>query len=242
MNAHPIRSYSLYAFTLLAMTLALPAIAAVNTNGFKFGDTKTKEVKPAPTGIVVEGFKFDDMNKVGGKDLKLNGAGMRSKLIVEVYAAGLFLTEKKTTAAEIFASEGPRRVTLMMARDVSSDDFGSAFMLGIQQNSNVAQLNAMAQQIGKFGEMFAGVPGLKKNDILHIDWLPGVGTQAELNGRKMLAPVPDIAFYNAILRIWLGDKPADLSLKAALLGNKCETGFVANTMSARSALKCWGNR
>jgi hypothetical protein len=69
-----------------------------------------------------------------------------------------------------------------------------------------------------------------------------VGTQAELNGRKMLAPVPDIAFYNAILRIWLGDKPADLSLKAALLGNKCETGFVANTMSARSALKCWGNR
>jgi hypothetical protein len=30
--------------------------------------------------------------------------------------------------------------------------------------------------------------------------------------------VPDLGFYNAVLRIWLGEKPADRSLKPALLG------------------------
>jgi hypothetical protein len=73
-------------------------------------------------------------------------------------------------------------------------------------------------QIGKFGEMFAMVDGLKKGDVLHIDWVPASGTYIELNSKKLIENVPDIAFYNALMRIWLGDKPVDRSLKPALLG------------------------
>jgi len=51
-----------------------------------------------------------------------------------------------------------------------------------------------------------------------VDWIPGTGTQCMLNGKKVGEVLPDLAFYNAILRIWLGDKPADSSLKAAMLG------------------------
>jgi hypothetical protein len=51
-----------------------------------------------------------------------------------------------------------------------------------------------------------------------LDWIPGTGTQAELNGKKVGEAVPDLAFYNAVLRIWIGDKPADSSLKPAMLG------------------------
>jgi hypothetical protein len=54
---------------------------------------------------------------------------------------------------------------------------------------------------------------------LHLDWIPGTGTQTELNGKKLGGPIPDINFYNAILRIWLGDRPVDRSLKPALLGD-----------------------
>jgi len=190
--------YSLLTSMLLTAAMALPAAAAVDVNG----------------------FKFDDTARVAGKELKLNGAGMRTKVIIKVYAAGLYLTEKKTTMAEIAALEGPRRVTLIMARDVSSDSFGSAFMEGLKDNTSTVERNGMATQVGKFGEMFAAVPGLKKGDVLHIDWLPGVGTQCELNGKKLGEAVPDVAFYNAILRIWMGDKPADRSLKPALLSTK----------------------
>ncbi|MBZ2206238.1 chalcone isomerase family protein [Massilia soli] len=181
----------------LACSLALPALAA-EINGVKFADTV----------------------KVGGSDLKLNGLGMRTKVVFKVYAAGLYLTEKKTTPADILAVQGPRRVTLVMMRDLTSDEFGQAFMTGLNNNLSQAEKTKIVSQISKFGEMFASIDGLKKGDVLNIDWIPATGTQTELNGKKIGETVPDVAFYNAILRIWIGDKPADSSLKPALLGAK----------------------
>lgn len=173
---------------------------------------------PARASVDVNGYKFEDTAKVAGKDLKLNGAGMRTKLIIKVYAAGLYLPEKKTAVADVLKQEGPRRVTLQMARDISSEDFGKAFMDGINENIDKAEKQRIVAQIGKMGELFASVDGLKKGDVLHIDWIPGTGTQCELNGKKLGEAIPDLNFYNAILRIWLGDKPVDRSLKPALLG------------------------
>ena len=43
---------------------------------------------------------------------------------------------------------------------------------------------------------------------------------ARTGGTPMGEPMPDIAFYNAVLRIWLGDSPAQDDLKDALLGKK----------------------
>jgi len=54
--------------------------------------------------------------------------------------------------------------------------------------------------------------------VLHIDWIPGSGTQCELNGKKIGEMVPDLNYYNAVLKIWLGEKPADSALKPLLLG------------------------
>jgi ribosomal protein L9 len=173
---------------------------------------------PAQASVDVNGYKFEDTAKVAGKDLKLNGAGMRTKFVVKVYAAGLYLPEKKTNVADILKQEGPRRVTIQMARDISSEDFGKAFMDGLNENVDRAEKQKIVAQIGKMGELFASVEGLKKGDTLHMDWIPGTGTQCELNGKKLGEPIPDLNFYNAILRIWLGDKPVDRSLKPALLG------------------------
>jgi len=198
MLTHPSTFTRLAGAAALAIAFALPAAAAVD----------------------VGGVKFDESNKVAGQDLKLNGAGMRTKFVVKVYAAGLYLPEKKTTVADVLKVDGARRVTLVMARDVSSEDFGNAFMEGLNDNVDKTEKAKIVSQIGKFGEMFAKVDGLRKGDVLHIDWLPGSGTQIELNGKKLIENVPDVTFYNALLRIWLGDRPVDRSLKPALLGAK----------------------
>jgi hypothetical protein len=166
----------------------------------------------------ISGVKFDDTVKVAGKELKLNGLGMRTKFVIKVYAAGLYLPEKKNNLADIMKIEGPRRVTLVMMRDITSDSFGEAFMTGLNNNVDQAEKSRLVSQISKFGQMFGSIESLKKGDVLHIDWLPGGGTQCELNGKKIGELVPDLGFYNAVLRIWLGDKPADSSLKPALLG------------------------
>jgi len=175
-------------------------------------------VAQASAAVDVNGVKFEDTAKVAGKDLVLNGAGMRTKVIFKVYAAGLYLGEKKSNVADILKQDGPRRMTLVMMRDVSSADFGDAFMKGINDNIDAAEKAKYAGQIAKFGEVFGAIPGVKKGDVLHLDLIPGAGTQAELNGKKVGETIADPGFYNAVLRIWLGDKPVDSSLKPALLG------------------------
>ena len=166
----------------------------------------------------VSGIKFTDTTKVAGKELQLNGLGIRNKFIIKVYATALYLQDKKSTVEEVFAAEGPRRIQLVMMRDISSEDFGDAFMTGINNNLDTKDKTKIVTQISKFGEMFAQIDqGLKKGDVLDLDWIPGAGTTCVLNGKKILEGTPDIAFYNAIMKIWLGNKPADASLKPKLL-------------------------
>jgi Chalcone isomerase-like len=166
----------------------------------------------------VAGVKLEESVKVAGKDLKLNGAGVRTRAVFKVYAMGLYLGKKETTTDAVLASPGPRRITLSMLREVSGDDFGQAFMTGINANSSKEEKSKIVGQMVKLGEIFVAQGGLKKGDLINIDWLPEKGTQIELNGKPLGDVFPDAAFYNALLKIWLGDKPADTSLKPLLLG------------------------
>jgi hypothetical protein len=169
--------------------------------------------------LEVSGVKFEDTVRVGNKELKLNGAGMRVKAaFFKLYVAGLYLPEKKSLPAEVLALGGPKRITIVMQREISSEDFGDAFMKGVNENSDKAEKSKFVNQTVAAGEMFATIPSFKKGDTFHLDWVPGVGTQMMLNGKQFGANLPDVAFYNAVLKIWIGEKPVDSSLKPQLLG------------------------
>ena len=174
-------------------------------------------VSSAYAAVNVGGVSYHDTVKVGGKDLQLNGAGVRTKFIVKVFTLGLYLQEKQSNPQDIFKSDTPRRIRLAMLRDVSSEDFGDAFMVGIGQNSTTAEKAKIAHQIGKYGEMFASLEGLKKGDFLDLDYIPGQGTISSINGKRVGETAPTLEFHNAILKIWLGEKPVDAALKPKLL-------------------------
>ena len=168
----------------------------------------------------VSGVKLDDSVTVGGQKLVLNGAGMRQKFIINVYVAGLYLQNKKNTTAEVLAQTTPKRVTLVLQREVSSDEFGQLFITSMNKNSTKEEKAKVISQTGKFGEMFASLDKVKKGDVITLDWIPGQGTVSTVNGKVTGETLPDLAFYNAVLRIWLGDHPAQDDLKEALLGKK----------------------
>ncbi len=168
--------------------------------------------------VEVASVKLEETTKVANTPLVLNGAGIRYKTIIKVYVAALYLTEKKSTPADITALPGPKRMQLIALRDISSEQFGQNFMDGISRNSAKAERTNFVNQLLKFGEMFAGLPELKKGDVINMDYIPGVGTVATINGKKVAEPFPDVAFYNAFLRIWLGPEPAYGPLKPQLLG------------------------
>lgn len=174
----------------------------------------------APAVLAATTVHFDDTANVGGENLVLNGAGVRTKVFFKIYAMGLYLADKKTVTADVLAATGARRATIIMLRDVSTEDFGKAFTDGLNANTGKDERIRFLAQTMQFGSVFGQIERLKKGDQLQFDWLPGEGTQCYLNGKKIGAVIPELAFYNAVLRIWLGDKPADHALKLALLGAK----------------------
>ncbi|MDP5008533.1 MAG: chalcone isomerase family protein [Glaciimonas sp.] len=168
--------------------------------------------------LEVAGVSIGETANVANRDLQLNGAGIRYKAIFKVYTAALYLQEKKTTVNEVINVSGPRRVNLVMLRDVASEEFSRFFLDGIRKNTSKADAGKIVNQLMKFGELFASIPELKKGDTITADWDPASGTTLLMNGKKVGENLPDVAFYNALLKIWLGEKPADSKLKVSLLG------------------------
>jgi Chalcone isomerase-like len=173
---------------------------------------------PTAQAVEVQGAKIEDTATVAGKTLVLNGAGARIKAVFKVYAIGLYLTEKKTNTADVLALNGPKRFKIVFLRDLTSEEFGSAFLAGINKNLEKDEKTKYVNQITKFGDLFTEFEGVKKGEVIIGDYNPAVGTTITLNGKQLGSALPDIGFYNAILRIWIGANPADNLLKPALLG------------------------
>ena len=168
----------------------------------------------------IGGVKVEDTATVAGKTLVLNGGGMRQIFVVKVYAAALYLSEKKTSAADVQALTTPKRVALHIQREVNSDEFGQLFITSMNKNSSKEEKAKVINQTGKVGEMFASLPPVKKGDIVTLDGVPGSGTVSTLNGKQIGETLPDVAFYNAVLRIWIGENPVQSDVKRGLLGEK----------------------
>jgi len=68
---------------------------------------------------------------------------------------------------------------------------------------------------------------ISDGDVILIDYLPGSvpgsGTRVTING-VVKATIAGEDFNRALLRIWLGDKPADSDLKKGMLGQNQASG------------------
>ncbi len=172
---------------------------------------------PAAFATDVAGITFADTLKLSGKDLKLNGVGVRKGLLNNMYVAGIYLQAKASTAEEVLTAQGPRRITMVMLHNISSQDLGDAFIKALNSNMDPLDKQKTLRHLVTFGDMFASVPGLKKGDKVDVDWSPETGMQCYVNSKKLGESISELAFYNSILRIWLGANPSDPALKPKLL-------------------------
>lgn len=170
----------------------------------------------------VAGVKLDDVIRItaDAPPLVLNGAGVRKKFFFSVNVVGLYLPETRDTSEEILALPGPKRVTLVMLRDVEAQQFIDAFNDGLKANSRAEDIERMRPQIEAFEALMRELGGVKKGDVVNLDYQPNKGTQLNLNGDTKGKIIEGTAFYRALLLNWLGDQPADPNLKRALLGGE----------------------
>jgi Chalcone isomerase-like len=165
----------------------------------------------------VAGVLYDNTDNVAGTALVLNGAGVRTRSSFKVYAAGLYVTNGKTTAAGVLALAGAKRMKIVMYREVSAVDMGDHFVTGINNNTTENERTNLAPSIVRFTSLFDTVPALKKGDVLTLDWIPGTGLLCALNDKAVGDAIGDSAFFQSVLKIWLGNNPVDSTLKTALL-------------------------
>lgn len=171
-------------------------------------------------GAEVAGVKLEDRVKLqpGGPELILNGAGVRTRFVLKVYVAGLYLTEKRTAPADVLALGGPKRVSMNLVRNLKAEQLVSALNEGMEKNNPPAELEKLKPQIAQLTQIMTSLGEAKKGDVVALDFIPDAGTSVLFNGEAKGKPIAGAEFYRALLRVWLGDRPVEESLKKALLG------------------------
>ncbi|MFZ5503048.1 MAG: chalcone isomerase family protein [Pseudomonadota bacterium] len=167
--------------------------------------------------LEVAGVKIPDTVQLGDASLQLNGAGVRSKWFFKVYVGALYLPQKQNSAAAIINSEQTHRIALHLLRDLSSDKLLGAFNEAIEANHSPAELAAMDAELKQMKQIFDAIKEAKEGDVITLDYLPAGGSQIVVNGTTR-GTIKSAGFNQALLKIWLGEKPAQEDLKKAMLG------------------------
>ena len=166
--------------------------------------------------LELKGVKIDETAQVSGKALVLNGAGVRTKMVFKVYVAALYLTQKQSDANAVISDTGNKRVSMHFLRELDAETLLKGMNEGFTDNNNAAEMSAIEPQMKQFRDMMTSAKEVKKGDMIVLDFT-SAGTQVNING-KTLGTVEGEAFNQALLRVWLGAKPVDASLKKAMLG------------------------
>ena len=150
-----------------------------------------------------------------GVSLQLNGAGTRTKFFVTVYVGALYTASPVREAEAAITAAGPKRVTLSFVHDrVSREKITAAWREGIEANVSAAEFAALGERLSRFN---SGFEDMRTGDTIQLDFPTTGGVHVTVKGQDK-GTVEGEDFSQALLRVWLGEHPADRGLKAAMLG------------------------
>lgn len=174
-------------------------------------------IAPLAHSIQKAGIHLDEeITAENGEVLQLNGVGLREKFWVDIYVGSLYLADKNSNVAEILSTSSAYRLQMdFVYKEVAKKKLLKAWRDGFEKNQDeetMAQLKTRAEQFYSYFEANA-----VQGDRYVLDYIPGTGTKITKN-KKLQGIIPGVDFKNALLEIWLGNFPADSSLKKGLLG------------------------
>ncbi len=159
------------------------------------------------------GVTLPDSVQAGNTTLVLNGLGVRTKLVVKVYVAGLYLPQKSTDPNAILNPDVPKRIVMHFLHDASKNQIADAFNDSFNDNAPDIRKTLQAA-VARF---MAGLEPVKRGDQMIFTYIPGTGTTYALDGAGRLT-IPDPTFSRLLFSVWLGPKPPNGALKKGLLG------------------------
>lgn len=168
--------------------------------------------------VVVEGARYDGSVVLGGEPLVLNGVGVRKRFVFDIYVGGLYVPKKAARTEELIRQPGAKRVALRFLRDVEGELFVNSLHAGLKANHTETELGRWKSQVETLTTTIKTIALARRGDTVYFDYTPQDGTRVSVNGVTRGPLIPGEDFYSAVLRVWLGETPADAGLKKGMLG------------------------
>jgi hypothetical protein len=143
----------------------------------------------------------------------LNGLGLRTKVVVKVYVAGLYLEHKSSDPSAIISADAPKRIVMQFLHGASKKQMTDAFDASFKDNTPDAR-KTMKPDIDR---LLDALEPIKEGDQMIFTYIPGTGSSLAINGKEKLTIAgPD--FGKVLFSVWLGPKPPNADLKKGILG------------------------
>jgi hypothetical protein len=159
------------------------------------------------------GVTLPETVQAGSTSLQLNGMGLRTKFMVKVYVAGLYLPQKSSDANAILKADTPKELVMHFVRDVTRNQLTDGFAESFHSNTPDAE-KALKSDIDR---LFAALEPVRDGEEIIFTYLPEKGTSVVQAGTEKLT-IADPAFAEMLFSVWLGPKPPNAALKKGLLG------------------------
>jgi len=160
------------------------------------------------------GVRMPDQATVGGKTLRLNGMGVRKKLWIQVYVAGLYLENPTQEASRVVTTDQVKQVRMHFTTGLATKSkMDDAWDEGFEAN-NPQAVGKLRPRIETFKSYFGD---MKDGDLVEITYVPDQGTTVAVNG-AVKGTIEGKDFSEALMRVWFGDHPPTAPLKQGMLG------------------------
>jgi hypothetical protein len=165
----------------------------------------------------VAGVDLPDTIQAGDSTLALNGAGVRTKFFIDLYVGALYLQSPGSDGQAVVNADDPMAITLHIISDkITSDRMVAATEEGFEHSTG-GDTAPLKDSIDAFMAFFK--EPIANGDVFEISYAPpGGAIRVTKNGDPMGAVPGGLPFKRAVFGIWLGDKPAQKSLRDQMLG------------------------
>lgn len=164
--------------------------------------------------ITVSGVQIPEQITLSQQEFKLNGAGVRSKFFIDLYVGSLYLTTTSSDAASIIDAEKSIIRLNITSGMITADKMRDAINEGFD-DATEGNMALIQPEINTFMALFS--EEIKASDQFTLVTSKSSGVTAYKNGVAQ-ATIKGEKFRQALLKIWLGNEPAQNSLKKNMLG------------------------
>lgn len=167
--------------------------------------------------VEIQGVAVPPLTMVAGRQLELNGAGLRTFSLlmvpIKIYVAAFYTPEPLRTAEAVMSSPGPMCFDFTFLREVGQADVTKAWSSQFAQSISYTY-PGYEKDRDAFIAMFGA---LKNGGVERVEFVGTNSVIYDSGVRKGM--IPGTNFQKSFLSLWFGPKPVATDLKSALLGN-----------------------